>query len=124
MDDCLHIAGAKIVGERDRPLYRRDSGVEVTKSQCSIDCDRIAGEVELPGLGILPSARVDRLGKSVGAGKILLENRFIERTRPAGQPQMSSAVSTTRRSLATSSSKVRLLPSTVEEKPHWGDRQS
>jgi hypothetical protein len=40
------------------------------------------------------------------------------------QPQTSSATSTTRRSFAACCSAVRLLPSTVEEKPHCGDRQS
>ncbi len=44
--------------------------------------------------------------------------------RTWAQPQTSWAVSTTRRSLAISSSWVRALPSTVEEKPHWGERQS
>jgi hypothetical protein len=39
-------------------------------------------------------------------------------------PHTSSAVSTTRRSLAACCSRVRALPSTVEEKPHWGERQS
>src|SRR5262249_56261194 len=36
---------------------------------------------------------------------------------------MSAAVSTMRRSLATCSSYVSALPSTVEENPHWPDRQ-
>src|SRR6202007_2437130 len=40
------------------------------------------------------------------------------------QPHTSRAVSTTRRSLAFSSSIARALPSTVEEKPHCGLRQS
>src|SRR5918995_1080837 len=45
--------------------------------------------------------------------------------RPLGpQPQTSCAVSTIRRSLATCSSCVSALPSTVEEKPHCGERQS
>src|SRR5579863_9544771 len=39
-------------------------------------------------------------------------------------PQTSAAVSTMRRSLATSSSYVSMFPSTVEEKPHCGERQS
>src|SRR5205823_1360887 len=39
-------------------------------------------------------------------------------------PQTSRATSTTRRSLAFSSSIVSALPSTVEEKPHCGLRQS
>jgi hypothetical protein len=38
--------------------------------------------------------------------------------------QTSDATSTMRASLAFCSSTVRALPSTVEEKPHWGDRQS
>ena len=42
----------------------------------------------------------------------------------APQPQTSCAVSTIRRSLATCSSCVSALPSTVEEKPHCGERQS
>jgi hypothetical protein len=40
------------------------------------------------------------------------------------QPQTSAAVSTTSRSLARCSSAVSLFPSTVEEKPHCGDRHS
>ena len=40
------------------------------------------------------------------------------------QPHTSWAVSTMRRSLANCCSWVRSLPSTVEEKPHWGDRHS
>src|SRR3954454_14005495 len=39
-------------------------------------------------------------------------------------PQTSAAVSTTRRSFAACWSRVSTLPSTVEEKPHCGDRQS
>src|SRR5262249_53645092 len=41
-----------------------------------------------------------------------------------GAPQTSSAVSTTRRSLAICSSRDSELPSSVEEKPHCGDRHS
>jgi hypothetical protein len=40
------------------------------------------------------------------------------------QPHTSAAVSTTSRSLARCSSAVSLFPSTVEEKPHCGDRHS
>jgi hypothetical protein len=39
-------------------------------------------------------------------------------------PQMSRATSTMRRSLASCSSRVSALPSTVEENPHWPDRPS
>src|SRR4029079_7890839 len=39
-------------------------------------------------------------------------------------PHTSSAVATTSRSLARSCSSLNTLPSTVEEKPHWGERQS
>ena len=46
------------------------------------------------------------------------------RIRRARQSQTSCAVSTTRRTLAISSSKVRLLPSTVEENPHWPERHN
>ena len=46
------------------------------------------------------------------------------RLSPRPQPQTSAAVSTTSRSLARCSSAVSLLPSTVEEKPHCGDRHS
>src|SRR3954454_13214419 len=45
-------------------------------------------------------------------------------TTPLSQPQTSSAVSTTSRSLAFSCSTVSSLPSTVEENPHCGERQS
>ena len=46
-------------------------------------------------------------------------------TPPAGQlPQTSRATSTIISSLARSSSMVSRLPSSVEEKPHWGDRHS
>src|SRR5207247_9884045 len=38
--------------------------------------------------------------------------------------QISRAVTTTRRSLAISSSRVNALPSTVDEKPQCGERQS
>jgi hypothetical protein len=40
------------------------------------------------------------------------------------QPQISSAVSTIRRSFATCCSWVTRLPSTVDENPHCGERQS
>src|SRR3954451_14315229 len=40
------------------------------------------------------------------------------------QPQTSSATSTTSRSLSACCSRVSALPSTVEENPHCGDRQS
>ena len=42
----------------------------------------------------------------------------------ASQPQISWAVSTMSRSLATCWSYVSVLPSTVDENPHCGDRQS
>src|ERR1044072_5284448 len=45
-------------------------------------------------------------------------------TTPLSQPQTSSAVSTTSRNLACSCSTVSSLPSTVEENPHCGERQS
>ena len=41
-----------------------------------------------------------------------------------GQPQTSSATSTIRRSFAHCSSSVSALPSTVDENPHCGERQS
>jgi hypothetical protein len=41
-----------------------------------------------------------------------------------GQPQISSAVSTIRRSFATCCSWLTRLPSTVDENPHCGERQS
>src|SRR5262249_50120392 len=44
--------------------------------------------------------------------------------RNEAQPQTSCAVSTTRRSLAACSSWVSALPSTVDEKPHCGDRHN
>src|ERR1700733_1416014 len=47
--------------------------------------------------------------------------RFVTRTQ---SPQISPAVSTIRRSLASCWSAVRALPSDVEEKPHWPDRHS
>lgn len=48
----------------------------------------------------------------------------LERLPRPTQPHASSAVSTTRRSLAVCCSRVRRLPSAVEEKPHCGERQS
>ena len=48
----------------------------------------------------------------------------VGRTELLAYPHTSAAVSTTSRSFATSSSSVSALPSTVEEKPHCGDRQS
>ena len=48
----------------------------------------------------------------------------LDGDRSVRYPQTSAAVSTMRRSFATSSSYVSTLPSTVEEKPHCGDRQS
>ena len=42
-------------------------------------------------------------------------------SRPVGQPQTSSASSTSSASLAFSWSTVSELPSNVEEKPHWGE---
>src|ERR1700689_3257851 len=45
-------------------------------------------------------------------------------SRKRAQPHTSLAVSTISRSLAACSSGVSTLPSTVEEKPHWGDRHS
>jgi hypothetical protein len=74
-------------------------------------------------------------GQELGKVKSLCQNvaqRNTDGPRPApsignglvGQPHTSWAVSTTRRSLATCSSKVRLLPSTVEENPHWGERHN
>ena len=42
----------------------------------------------------------------------------------AHDPQTAAAVSTISASLAACSSWVRALPSTVEEKPHCGDRHS
>src|SRR5680860_813578 len=48
-------------------------------------------------------------------------SRLVDEKR---QPQISCAVSTISSSLATSSSIVSSLPSTVEEKPHCGERQS
>ena len=52
-------------------------------------------------------------------------DRLLRGERPAGRkPQTSSATSTTRRSFAHCWSSVSALPSTVEEKPHCGERQS
>src|SRR5262249_50936853 len=63
----------------------------------------------------LAAGRVDEQVGAAGSGE-------GQRGRE-GHPQTSAAVSTMRRSLATSSSKGRAVPSTVEEKPHWGERQ-
>src|SRR5579862_3051162 len=50
--------------------------------------------------------------------------RVLDGDRAPRYPHTSAAVSTMRRSLATSSSYVSTFPSTVEENPHCGERQS
>ena len=45
-------------------------------------------------------------------------------TRAGTHPHTSSATSTIRPSFAHCSSSVRVLPSSVEAKPHWPDRHS
>ena len=78
----------------------------------------LAWLIRKPDAGRLQRAvhDIDRFGP----GRI----RAQARVGQAQSPQMSRAVSTIRLSLATCSSEVSALPSTVEENPHWPDRQS
>src|SRR4029079_4171262 len=71
-----------------------------------------------PLQGALPRACDD--GHTVGTAQPEGE----ERGAGARPPQTSCAVSTRSRSLATSSSYVTSLPSSVEANPHCGERQS
>ena len=73
------------------------------------------------------AARVTDSGSSTasgGNGRSGGGNGRGERLEARSQPHTSAAVSTTSRSFAISSSRVIRFPSTVEEKPHCGERQS
>src|SRR6202044_1410178 len=77
--------------------------------------------------------RHERHERAVGDAQAFLHSGFflarsrrevLLGTRRNRHPQISSAISTTRRSFAHCSSSERTLPSSVEAKPHCGDRQS
>src|SRR3970040_697404 len=57
---------------------------------------------------------IDRNAPVFGPMTLLLRNSFV------GQPQTCRAVSTTTSSLRFWSSSLMRLPTTSEEKPHWG----
>src|SRR5207245_10047059 len=82
------------------------------------------GDTEAPAEVVLRPEPV--AGVALGDLALELPRDELRARRPRAQqrhPQISSAVSTTRRSLAICSSSVSSFPSTVDEKPHWGDRQ-
>ena len=100
---------------------RRDSGTGSRQggAQANLDAFTETQWVTVRGLAAdLPDVRPAPDPARSGAGP----GPYGDRT--GAQPQTSAAVSTTSRSLAACSSAVSALPSTVEEKPHCGDRQS
>jgi hypothetical protein len=97
------------------------AGVEEADRQADVEAaqpDRPASRREAPTGGPHVRARLSR-ERDARATSVNFEERACQAV-----PQTSSAVSTTRRSFAACSSALRLLPSTVEEKPHCGERQS
>jgi hypothetical protein len=79
-------------------------------------------EIELTLGMVVNDTRTDSGQRGAGGAGRPCERRGGAAQR--AEPQTSSAVSTTSRSLASCSSSVSALPSTVDEKPHWGERQS
>ena len=87
--------------------------------------------LQLGGAVISPLARRSRAcfqrgGPQQAADMIGAERRswFVACVHSSNYPHTSSAISTIMRSFAHSSSSASTLPSSVEAKPHCGDRQS
>ena len=112
------------VQERERRLAAADRVARSPARRPAASCSpstkrRSSGSPARNGTSVEPG-----FANSVVSPRRRRTSNVASRTVRSGQPQTSSATSTIRRSFAHCSPRVSALPSTVEEKPHCGERQS